>query len=439
MISDDPGYRPLTLRLFGACEVTVQGRPLPPLRYRKDLWLLALLALRHDREVARVGLAALFWPDAEESQARYYLRRSLSNLRRALGSEARRLLAPTPRTVRLDLSDADCDVLAYDAALAQAAASAAPEELLQQAIALHRGPLLPDCLEEWALTERNQREQSYFAALERLAQITRERGEPAAAVRWLRPLVAADPYRESAACSLLRALADSGDRAAMQQVYHELRLRLRSDLNAAPAPETEVLYQQLNLREAQPPVGLSTVPVSIPVSQRHLPVPLTDLIGRELEIEEVVERLGRSRLVTLFGTGGVGKTRLAIAVAERVLPLFSDGVWFVDLAPLTEASLVAAATARALGLPEEEGRPSEERLTEALTARALLLVLDNCEHVLEACAALATHLLSNCPGLRVLATSRHVLRVEGEQVYPVPSLALPPVEGVGCWVLGVRR
>src|SRR5947209_8412983 len=210
IMSDGSGHPPLTLRLFGACEVMVHGRPLPPLRYRKDLWLLALLALRHDREVARDGLAALFWPDAEGSQARYYLRRSLSNLRRALGSEARRLLTPTPRTVRLDLSDAFCDLLAYDAALAQAAGSATPEESLQQAISLHRGPFLPDCLEEWALTERNHREQACFAALERLTQITREKGEPAAAVRWLRRLVAADPYRESAACALLQALADSG-------------------------------------------------------------------------------------------------------------------------------------------------------------------------------------------------------------------------------------
>jgi predicted ATPase/DNA-binding SARP family transcriptional activator len=452
--ADGSGHPPLALRFLGACEVTVHGRPLPPLRYRKELWLLALLALRHDREVARDGLAALFWPDAEESQALYYLRRSLSNLRRALGSEARRLLTPTPRTVRLDLSGAYCDLLACDAALAQAAASTAPEEPLQQAISLHRGPFLPDCLEEWALTERNQREQSHFAALERLAQITREKGDPAAAVRWLRLLVAADPYRESAACALLQALADSGDRAAMQQVYQELRLRLRNDLNAAPAPETEALYQRLNRRGAHPPSGLSAPPVPapgarppkrasgaprvrgphLPPSQRHLPVPLTDLIGREQEIEEVVGHLGHCRLVTLFGAGGVGKTRLAIAVAERVLPRFPDGVWFIDLAPLTEASLVAEATAMALGLREEEGRSPEERLTEALTARGLLLVLDNCEHVLDTCAALCYHLLSTCPGLRVLATSRHVLRVEGEQVYPVPSLALPPAE-----VMDARR
>src|SRR5206468_3818691 len=104
---------------------------------------------------------------------------------------------------------------------------------------------------------------------------------------------------------------------------------------------------------------LSALPLSAASSQRHLPVPLTDLIGRESEIEAVVERLGSTRLVTLFGTGGVGKTRLAIAVAERVVPRFPDGVWFVDLAPLTEATHVAEATARALGLQEEEGRSPE--------------------------------------------------------------------------------
>src|SRR5262249_3765904 len=123
---------------------------------------------------------------------------------------------------------------------------------LEAAVALYRGPLLQECQEEWVFQERNVREQSYLAALERLAAIPQQRGEPAAAVRWLRPLVAADPYRESAVCSLLQALADSGDRAAMEQVYQELRLVLRRDLNAAPAPETEALYRSLRARAPQP-------------------------------------------------------------------------------------------------------------------------------------------------------------------------------------------
>jgi predicted ATPase len=136
--------------------------------------------------------------------------------------------------------------------------------------------------------------------------------------------------------------------------------------------------------------------------------------------------LGRSRLVTLLGSGGVGKTRLSIAVAEAILPQFEDGVWFVDLAPLNEASLVAETTAKALGVSEQAGLSPEELLTRSLEERSLLLVLDNCEHLLDACASLAFELLSACPHLRILATSRQALGITGEHLYRVPSLSLPP-------------
>ena len=425
MVPTEP-QRALEFRLFGAFESSLNGRALPPLRSRKEKWLLALLALRHDREIPRDWLAATFWPDTHESQGLFYLRKALSNLRQALGTEKERLLASATHTVRLDLSGAFCDVLAFDAALAEAAASPLPEEPLERAIALYRGPLLPDCQEGWAITERNAREQSYLVALERLATLTLEKGEPASAVRWLRRVLATEPFRESAVCSLMHALADSGDRAALQQVYQELRTRLHDDLHAAPAPETQALYRQLQQRPAQP----LTLPVSTPApssSQRHLPVPLTELIGREPEIEEVTGWLRRSRLVTLVGPGGVGKTRLAIASAEAVMSRFPDGVWFVDLAPLTEAAYVPDATVRALGLQmRETGASPEEQLTEALGERTLLVVLDNCEHLVDACAQLTHRLLCACPELRILATSRQALSVTGEQVFPVPSMTLPP-------------
>ncbi len=420
------GQPVLTLWLLGACEVWVAGKPLPPLRYRKDLWLLALLTLRHEREVSRDELAALLWPDAEESQALYNLRRSLSNLRRALGSEARRLFTPSPRTLRLDLTEADCDLLTFDAALAQAAVSAAPDEPLQQAVALYRGPLLPNCLEEWALAERNLREQAYLAALERLARITQEKGEPTAAVHWLRLLLDTDPYRESACCALMQALSDAGDQAAVTQVYRDLRLRLRRDLNTEPAPETEALYQSLLARETRPAVSppASPPPAGPP---RRLPVPLSDLIGREQEVEEVGGWLGRSRLVTLVGAGGVGKTRLAIAAADAVMERFPEGTWFVDLAPLNDPTLLTQTLLRALDLHEEAHCTPEETLEQALASQRLLLVPDNCEHLLEACASLTYRLLSACPGLRVLATSREALGLTGEHIYRVPSLSLPPL------------
>ena len=420
---------PLEIRLFGTWEARTHGRPLPPLRSRKERWLLALLALRFHTETFRETLAASLWPDVEKGQGLQYLRRSLSNLRQALGQEAPRLLSPTSRTLRLDLSDAFCDVLTFEQALAQAATATDPLPRLQQAVELYRGPLLPDCLEEWMLEERRHREHAYHNALERLANLCLQQQEPASAVGWLRRLILSDPYRESAVCSLMQALSDSGDRVAMQQVYQDLRRRLLHDLNAAPAPETESLFKRLSQRETRPD-GVSAQPVSLPPSRRHLPVPLTDLIGREQEIVEVTGWLQRCRLVTLLGPGGVGKTRLAIATAEAVLPHFADGVWFVDLAPLQDASRVAETTARALAVSEQPDCLPEERLEAAIASRSLLLALDNCEQVQEAVAVLAYRLLSACPNLKILATSRHLLGVTGEQVYPVPSLALPPPDTV---------
>src|SRR5262249_15915582 len=135
---------PLEFRLFGTFEARSQGEPLPPLRYRKEQWLLALLVLYHDREVSREWLASTFWPDNEQNQARFYLRRSLSTLRHALGKEGSRLLSPTPRTLRFDLTGAYADVLYFDQATFAPATT--PAEALEQAVLLYRGPLLVDCL-----------------------------------------------------------------------------------------------------------------------------------------------------------------------------------------------------------------------------------------------------------------------------------------------------
>lgn len=404
----------------------MDGKPLPALRSRREQWLLTLLVLRQDRDTARDWLATTLWPDNDEQQALFYLRKSLSNLRQALGAGAARLLSPTPRTLRLDMAGAIADTIAFDSALKRSSAS--PDAAaLQEAIALYRGPLLPDCQEEWAAVERNQREQAYLGALEALAAYLQAQGEPAAAVHWLRLLIAADPYRESAYESLMRALADCGDLAAVTVVYQELRARLRQDLNASPSPETEAVYRQLNKQERPAPT-LPPAPQPAAPTLRHLPVPLSDLIGRDREIAEGVNWLKLRRLVTLLGTGGIGKTRLAIATAEAALPQFEQGVWFVDLAALTDAALVPQAVAKALGIPEQRTRPIIETLTEALAERSLLLVLDNCEHLPEACAELAQTLLLSSPKLHILATSRQALNVMGEQVYQVPTLPVPPLE-----------
>jgi predicted ATPase/DNA-binding CsgD family transcriptional regulator len=162
-----------------------------------------------------------------------------------------------------------------------------------------------------------------------------------------------------------------------------------------------------------------------PGGAAHLPAPLTSFIGRERETADVARMLGTTRLLTLTGAGGCGKTRLALEVARRPVAEYADGVWLVELAPLADPALVPRAIADAVGAPEPVGRPPLDALVDHLRDKAGLLVLDNCEHLVEACALAAERLLRACPALRLLATSREALRVGGETTWRVPSLSLP--------------
>ncbi len=157
----------------------------------------------------------------------------------------------------------------------------------------------------------------------------------------------------------------------------------------------------------------------------HLPASLTRFVGRSREIAEVMRHLADRRMVTLTGPGGCGKTRLAIELARRLVEEYADGAWLVDLAPLANPALVPSTAASALGLTENSGWPIAGTLKAYLGSKTLLLLLDNCEHVVEACAALSETLLNDAPGLRILATSRQALGIAGEIVYPVPPLAVP--------------
>jgi transcriptional regulator with XRE-family HTH domain len=182
---------------------------------------------------------------------------------------------------------------------------------------------------------------------------------------------------------------------------------------------------------AAPPPGPPPGPGGESDGARHnLPLQLTSFVGRERELGEVAALLGGGptgpRLVTLTGAGGVGKTRLALQAAAGALPAYPDGVWLVELAPLADPARVPQAVAAALGVREEAGRPLLETLTDALRPRRLLLVLDNCEHLVEAAARLVDALLRGCPGLRVLATSRELLGIAGD----VRGLALVRVRGL---------
>jgi len=390
------------------------------------LWLLALLTLRQNRPVEREWLAATLWPDLDQTQAYANLRPLLTELRRALGSEAERLQSPSRRTLLLELTGADADVCTFDTAIAGKTLSD-----LVQATSLYRGPLLEGCNEDWVFQERVVREQNCQRALQTLGDSALSAGDYSAAVGYYQRAVSLDPWREEARRGWMEALAKSGDTNAALQAYRELVEVLRADPKAIPDEMTTALYQRLRTearRKADTHSITSAESAAVSRVKGFLPHPLTDLVGREDERLEVALQLRRSRLVTLTGVGGIGKTRLAREVANDVAGEYVDGVCLVALDSLSEGRMVAQQVATVLGLREVPGQTPLQSVTEHLRTKRLLLVLDNCEHLLEASAHLADHLLRECGEVRILATSREALGIVGETVWSVPVLTVPAPE-----------
>jgi len=382
------------------------------------------LILRRGEEVDRQWLAETLWPRAETSSALFNLRRNLTELRKMLGVEANRVHSPTTRTLRFDLSDVDCDLITFEALTAR-------KEIpcLQHATALYRGELLEGCHEEWLLPERIACEHAYLQALEDLADHAIHHGDLPEAAQLLRRLLTYEPLREDAQCRLMEVLADSGDLAGLEKQYRALRLVLRNELNIEPASATTALYQRLRHSGRTSQAKLPVAPSASP--PRHLPRPLTALIGRTQERQEILRTKKRTRLLTLTGIGGVGKTRLAIAVAEEGEVDYPDGVWFVDLSSLQEPTLLLPSIARPLGVLAASGLSSEEALLQFLAPKRLLLVLDNCEHLMESCAFWVKQILQECPQIHILCTSRQPLQIDGETIWPIEPLPIPPADDPG--------
>jgi predicted ATPase len=325
------------------------------------------------------------------------------------------------------------------------------------------------------LEQREWLAESYFQALGELLAFLEQAGELHQALEHARRGVHIDPLREEARRDLMRLYAAVGQPEAALRQYRELEDRLKHELEAEPSAATRELARQIkegpHLRPlprppvtAPPPAAeLPTVTVtflftdieaskhrqrpepifplvnpelpkefpprrSLEAFAHNLPVQLTSFVGRRQEMAEVKRLLASTHLLTLTGAGGCGKTRLALQTAADLIGEYGDGVWLVELASLSEPGLVPQSVAATLGLREEPHRPLTETLTDALRARSLLLVLDNCEHLVSACPQLAQALLQRCPNLRILATSREGLRIAGETTYRVPLLSLPDLQ-----------
>ena len=405
-------------RLLGPVEAHA-GRRRLDLGGLKQRSLMALLLIERGRPVAADRLADQLWAGNPPGGAATTLRSYVSRLRTTLGTEA---VIGTPAGYALDVPLDSVDAHEFEeltgqgeSALRRGAPGAAAERL-HAALALWRGPAFAGTsdVEPLAL-EARRLEELRLVCLEQRIEADLDLGRHGDVVAELQRLVEEEPLRERLWRHLVLALYRCDRQADALDTYRRAWDRLRDELGLEPGEDLRELERAI-LHHDLPPVPAS-------VARHNLPAPVSGLVGRERELEEIPDLLRKHRLVVLTGVGGSGKTRLAIEIARRQVGAWAEGVWLADLTPLADPALVPDAVASALdsGGGDSRGENVVERTGEA----ELLLVLDNCEHLVDACAELVTTLLHGCPNMRVLATSRVSLHVQGELSFEVDALPTP--------------
>ena len=390
---------------------------------------LAYLVSERHRPVTRDELAEVLWGEDLPRSWETSLRGVALRLRGLLGAAG---LVPTEALTsaygcwQLQLPEAaavDVETVAVDLARAeQALAEGRPAEArtcAERAAAVAGRGFVPEAAGAWVERRQADLRELHLRALEAASDAATGFRDWPGALRAAEEAVSAAPFRESAHLRLMRAHAGAGNRAEALRAYERCRRALAEHLGVNPSPATEAAYVGLLGEEPEP-----TPPAPPPVTT-SLPLPLTRLVGRDDELAAIEKALTAARLLTLTGTGGVGKTRLALAAATAVAADFADGAYLVELAPLADPDLLPQQVLASLGLREEAGQSPAGTLVAHLRSRHLLLVLDNCEHLVGPAAALAEGVLRACPRVTVLATSREPLGVPGEATWRVPSLSAP--------------
>lgn len=399
----------LEVRLIGRFDIQCDGKPVI-LSSRAAQCLFAYLILTSGTLHRREKLAGMLWPDGTEQKARTYLRNEIWRIRNALSktSDIEYFLADNLTIGFNPSSEYWLDI----GGLKIRSDTASAEELIK-ALSNYQGELLPGFYEDWVVLEREQLQMLFAQKIARLLEMLEKERCWNDVLEWAELWISAGQGPETAYRYLMIAYEALGDKAMVDSTYKRC-VETMHQLDLEPSEQTRALAFKRN-------------------PKLNIPVPLTSFIGREQELKEVADLVSKFRLITLAGSGGVGKTRLAIQVVADVLELFPDGVWFIDFAPLGDPLLVPQVVVTTLGLIEQPSRLPVMALADFLQGKRVLLILDNCEHLIQACAQITETLLRACPGLHILTTSREMLRSEGELPYRVPSLETPRLntEAVG--------
>ncbi len=470
------------IQMLGGLRAERGTRALTGFKSQKAAVLLAYLAFYISAPHSREELQTLLWPDADLEAARNRLRVNLSSLRRQLeppGTTAGEALIADRIFIRLNSRAVTTDAAQFEAALADAqrdTGEAGKIAALIRAVEAYGGDLLPGFYEEWVISERERLRQSLLQALRRLTRHLVHAQDYERALFYARLATRHDVLREESHRDVMRLYIALGQPSAALQQYEDLKRHLLESLDAAPAPSTQQYARQIRdslghsasfpapvLPPPSSVLSLRSRPAPLPPESdgnapksdgnaaeqagsnpraNALPAYLTRFFGREQECAALCGMLApvanppasqqgdpdfqqAARLVTLTGLGGSGKTRLALAVAQQLRPAFAARAWFVSLADLADARLIADAIISVLALPRASLADPFAQISAALDGKPALLILDNFEHLAEEGAAFVAALLARAPSLACLVTSRHALGLPGEREFTLSPLPVP--------------
>lgn len=413
----------LEVHLLGQFNLTYKNKPIN-ISSRPAQSLFAYLLLNAGTAYRREKLAGMLWPDFPEDTARDNLRHALWRVRKSLeAASATRFLQADDLTISFK---ATAEYWLDAAELKKLNENASAEELVA-ALSEYKGELLPGFYEEWLLQEREHLDSVFEHHMARLVSLLEEEKRWPEVLDWGEHWIKLGQKPEAAYRAIMIAYAAQGDMSKVAATYERCTNSLR-ELGVKPSAQTRLLHERLTAGEEAHEAQSSLVAKVENRRKTNLPIPITTFIGREKEAATVIKLVQTNRLVTLTGPGGVGKTRLAIHCSNRLKDHFNDGVWWVELASLMDETLVSQAVAQVFGVRESPDRQLTESVTRFLHPKHLLLVLDNCEHLISACAQFSYDLLTHCANLRILTTSREALDLIGEAEFPVQALSLPALE-----------
>ena len=427
-MSDNAELPEIRIHLLGGFRVSVSVQSIPSAAWkrRKAATLVKLLALTPGHRLHREWVLETLWPDLDPEAAGNNLHHTLH--------VARGLVQPRGSVLRLEQDHVSftppeaiwTDVEAFETLAARARRSQRVEDY-RAALALYSGDLLPeDAYDDWAHERRVSLHGCALALHLELGKLADRGKDTVSAIHALQGALRLEPACEEAHAELMRLYAQSGQRHQALRQYEHLRQALRAELDLDPSVESQTLYDRIRAGDQ---LTSETAPVaghSPGAAGRHnLPAPVTSFVGRELELREIQHALITTRMLTLLGIGGAGKTRLALEAAGLLLESYEDGVWAVEFASITDETLVSEAVSQVLPGATDADRPSDASLIDRLQGRHILLLLDNCEHLIDAVARLAATLLARCPRLTILATSREAFGIAGEVTLTVPPLSSP--------------